>query len=440
MQIRLVTLAPEVPGALDLINRLVAAGVRVAIGHTAASAETIVEAVRRGATLSTHLGNGCASTLPRHPNLLWEQLAQDALHASFIADGHHLSASTLRAMVRAKSPARSLLVTDATAAAAARPGEYTLGTRRVRLGADGRVTLTNGTRLAGSALTLDAAIGHVVSAAGVTVDEAVAMASSQPAAYLGVRPRGTVHADWDAASAHLRIVRVVDNARGLRAYRPSVCDPTVDAQQLLAGNVVAVHDGDTVSVRISKTTRHVRLADIDCPEIGQPRGSQAKDFTSKLVFGHDVSIETRGLNQYNRVIGRVTVDGRDVSEALVRAGLAWVYSRGAADRALSEAERDARSRRMGLWADPSPVPPWTWRREHEPERRKADDTSQLAPGSEERVDVRDARGPFHGNTQSHVFHRPGCPHYNCKHCDEAFLTVESAMEAGYRPAGDCLRD
>ena len=77
--IRLVTLAPEVPGALDLVDRLVGSGVRVAIGHTAASAETIVEAVRRGATLSTHLGNGCASTLPRHPNLLWEQLAQDAI-------------------------------------------------------------------------------------------------------------------------------------------------------------------------------------------------------------------------------------------------------------------------------------------------------------------------------------------------------------------------
>jgi N-acetylglucosamine-6-phosphate deacetylase len=79
----------------------------------------------------------------------------------------------------------------------------------VRLGADGLVTLTDGTRLAGSALTLDAAIGHVVRAAGVTVDEAVAMASSQPAAYLGGRPRGTVHADWDAASARLPIVRVV---------------------------------------------------------------------------------------------------------------------------------------------------------------------------------------------------------------------------------------
>ena len=216
--------------------------------------------------------------------------------------------------------------------------------------------------------------------------------------------------------------------------------PPLDAQQLLAGHVVAVHDGDTVSIRTSKTTLRVRLADIDCPEIGQPHGSQAKDFTSKLIFGHDASIEARGLDQYNRVIGRVTVDGRDVSEVLVRAGLAWVYSRGPADRALSEAERDARSRRTGIWADPSPVPPWTWRRDHDPNGAKPTTPGSSRPASEERVDVRDARGPFHGNTQSHMFHRPGCPHYNCKHCDEAFLSVESAMDAGYRPAGDCLKN
>ena len=96
--------------------------------------------------------------------------------------------------------------------------------------------------------------------------------------------------------------------RGVLGLVVLLCAPApVDAQQRLAGRVIAVHDGDTVSIRTSKTTLRVRLADIDCPEIGQPRGSQAKDFTSKLVFGHDVSIETRGLDQYNRVIGRVTL-------------------------------------------------------------------------------------------------------------------------------------
>ena len=77
-RIVLVTLAPEVPGALPLIEQLVSAGVRVAIGHSAASPAQIADAIAAGATLSTHLGNGCASVLPRHPNVIWEQLAADA--------------------------------------------------------------------------------------------------------------------------------------------------------------------------------------------------------------------------------------------------------------------------------------------------------------------------------------------------------------------------
>ena len=206
--IRLVTLAPEVPGALELIPQLVAMNIRVAVGHTDAGAGILREAVARGATLSTHLGNGCPDVLPRHPNLLWEQLALDTLQASFIADGHHLTDSTLKAMVRAKTAGRSLLVTDATAAAGCLPGEYTLGNRRVRLGAAGRVTLADGERLAGSALTLDVAVGNVVRATGMTVDEALAMASTQPAAYRGIAPRGTIELEWDAASSRLTVLQV----------------------------------------------------------------------------------------------------------------------------------------------------------------------------------------------------------------------------------------
>ena len=100
-------------------------------------------------------------------------------------------------------------MTDATAAAGAPPGDYTLGRRRIRRGADGRVTLVDGTRLAGSALTLDAAIGQVVRDAGVSVKEALAMASTHPAAYLGVAPRGTAHAEWDETSARLTVLQVV---------------------------------------------------------------------------------------------------------------------------------------------------------------------------------------------------------------------------------------
>src|SRR5207245_9153695 len=113
----LVTLAPEVPGALPLTDHLAASGVRAALGHTSATPQQIRDAVGAGATLATHLGNGCPQMLPRHPNVIWEQLAADALFASLIVDGHHLPAATVKSMVRAKSPARTILVTDAMAAA-----------------------------------------------------------------------------------------------------------------------------------------------------------------------------------------------------------------------------------------------------------------------------------------------------------------------------------
>jgi len=107
--IRLVTLAPESPGAIPLVERLVAGGVRVAIGHTAATPPQIGDAISAGATIATHLGNGCAQMLPRHPNFIWEQLAADELLASIIVDGHHLPPATVKTMIRAKTPRRVVL-------------------------------------------------------------------------------------------------------------------------------------------------------------------------------------------------------------------------------------------------------------------------------------------------------------------------------------------
>ena len=207
-RIRLVTLAPEVPGALRLTEHLRAAGVRVAIGHTAASPEQIREGVRAGATLSTHLGNGCAQMLPRHPNFIWEQLAADELFASLIVDGHHLPAATVKTMVRAKTPPRVLLVTDAIAAAGQPPGDYQLGPLKVRLDESGRVAVPGQPNLAGSALSMDRAVGNVVRFAGVALDDALAMASTQPAAYLGVEPAGSLELEWDPRTFTLRVLRV----------------------------------------------------------------------------------------------------------------------------------------------------------------------------------------------------------------------------------------
>jgi N-acetylglucosamine-6-phosphate deacetylase len=209
-RIRLVTLAPEVPGALRLIEHLRASGIRVAIGHTAAMPEQIRDAVRAGATLSTHLGNGCAQMLPRHPNFLWEQLAADELLASLIVDGHHLPPATVKVMVRAKTARRVLLVTDAMAAAGRPPGEYKFGALTVRLDENGRVAVPGQPNLAGSALLMDRAVGNTVRFAGLSLENALRMASTGPADYLGVGPTGTLDLEWDEAAFTLRVVRVRD--------------------------------------------------------------------------------------------------------------------------------------------------------------------------------------------------------------------------------------
>jgi micrococcal nuclease len=132
--------------------------------------------------------------------------------------------------------------------------------------------------------------------------------------------------------------------------------------QTITGRVVAVHDGDTISIRTSSSTIRVRLAGIDCPEARQPYSARAKRFTSQMLFGKTVTVHGEGPDRYDRLLGRVMVDGVDVNEALVRNGLAWHYQTGAGDRRLADAERAARAARVGLWADADPIPPWRWRR------------------------------------------------------------------------------
>ena len=213
-RIALVTLAPEVPGAIALIDHLAASGIRVAIGHTAASTEQIRDAITAGATLATHLGNGCAAMLPRHPNPIWELLAADEITATLIVDGHHLPPATVKAMARAKGGAQTILITDAMAAAGWTPStadrRITIGALECVVGTDGRVSLPGTPYLAGSSLTLDRAIGNMVRFSGLSLDEVIPMASTIPAAFLGTTTRGTITCDWDAAACelHVRAVHV----------------------------------------------------------------------------------------------------------------------------------------------------------------------------------------------------------------------------------------
>lgn len=190
--IRLLTLSPEYDGAPKFIEQVVSEGVVVSIGHTKATAQQIADAVSAGATMSTHLGNGAHAILPRHPNYIWEQLAEDRLTASFIVDGIHLPGSFLKVALRAKGLERSVLVTDAVMPAGCEPGEYMLGEIEVTLHPGDKVTLRGGTRLAGSALKMHVGVSNLMSMAGLSLRDAVTMATQNAAraGRVGGRMRG----------------------------------------------------------------------------------------------------------------------------------------------------------------------------------------------------------------------------------------------------------
>jgi N-acetylglucosamine-6-phosphate deacetylase len=148
----LLTISPELPGALDAIGLAVSLGLKVSLGHTDASAETIRAAVQAGATGFTHLGNGCPRELDRHDNILWRVLDGSGLTVSLIPDRIHLSAAFFR-LVHGLMPAENILyVSDAMAAAGAAPGRYTLGALELDVGPDQIVRQPGQTHFAGSAL------------------------------------------------------------------------------------------------------------------------------------------------------------------------------------------------------------------------------------------------------------------------------------------------
>ncbi len=180
-RIRLITLSPEWPEAPRYIERIVAEGVVASIGHTKAETTQIEDAVRAGASLSTHLGNGAHQVMRRHPNYIWDQLADDRLMADFIVDGIHLGNNFLKAAIRAKSVSRSVLVTDASTPAAAAPGRYRLGGQDIELTSAGRVVLAGTDRLAGSALRMDRGVENLVRLAGLELPDAVRMATTNAA-------------------------------------------------------------------------------------------------------------------------------------------------------------------------------------------------------------------------------------------------------------------
>jgi endonuclease YncB( thermonuclease family) len=132
----------------------------------------------------------------------------------------------------------------------------------------------------------------------------------------------------------------------------------------LVGRVVAVADGDTLTVLVSRQQIKVRPTDIDAPERKQPFGTRSRQSLAELCHGKDARIESRGADRYGRTLGRVICAGVDANAEQVLRGLAWVYVRYAPkDSALYAVQDGARAAKRGLWQDARPVPPWEWRRQ-----------------------------------------------------------------------------
>jgi N-acetylglucosamine-6-phosphate deacetylase len=188
--IRIVTLAPELPGALDLIRQLVAWGIVVAVGHTDATYDHVRAAVAAGATRVTHLCNAQRGFHHREPGTLGAGLTLDELATELIADLEHVHPAGLTIAYRCKGPEKLMLVTDALRGAGLPPGRYDLGSQATIL--DGRVARLEDGTIAGSVLTLDRAVANLVSAGRVPLAHALRAASEAPARSLGLADRGAI--------------------------------------------------------------------------------------------------------------------------------------------------------------------------------------------------------------------------------------------------------
>ena len=196
--VRMMTIAPELPGALDMIRALVAAGMTLALGHSDATYDETRAAVRAGARCATHTFNAMPPLHHREPGLLGAALDLDELTCELICDGIHVHPAALRLAFRAKGLSRTTLVTDAMQAAGMPDGDYRLGGATVTVSC-GRAEIAGGGSIAGSTLTMDAAVGNAVRFLGISLEEAAVLASRNPARLLGIDHRkGAIAPGFDA--------------------------------------------------------------------------------------------------------------------------------------------------------------------------------------------------------------------------------------------------
>jgi N-acetylglucosamine-6-phosphate deacetylase len=204
------TLSPEFDEAPQFIRRVADSGVVAALGHTSATADQIRAAADAGARLSTHLGNGAHPVLRRHPNYLWAQLAEDRLWASLIVDGHHLPPEVVKTFLRAKGIEQCVLVSDMSGMAGLPPGRYDGNICDVEILSDGRLVIAGQRELlAGASLPITVGIATVMDFTDASLEEAVHMATVQPAELLGL-PSASLE---PGAAADLAVFDLPESAR-----------------------------------------------------------------------------------------------------------------------------------------------------------------------------------------------------------------------------------
>ncbi len=191
--IRVVTVAPEIEGAMDFISKSRDMGIAVGLGHHNGNSQQITEAIDRGAQVSTHLGNGMANMINRHANPLWPQLSDDRLMISIIADGFHLRPEQIRVFHKSKGSDKTILISDVSALGGLPPGYYlnVIGDT-LEVTPDGAVVYPELEVLAGSASPLIKGIGHVMKVTGCSLGEAIHMATRNPANLYGLDDRGVI--------------------------------------------------------------------------------------------------------------------------------------------------------------------------------------------------------------------------------------------------------
>jgi endonuclease YncB( thermonuclease family) len=201
---------------------------------------------------------------------------------------------------------------------------------------------------------------------------------------------------------------------------------------VFTATVVAVSDGDTITVLHNGEEQIIRLNGIDCPEKTQAFGRKAKQFTSDKAMHKIITVDVKEMDRDGRTIGDVMFDdGTSLNRELLQEGLAWWFFKHSDDQMLKALELDARDVKRGLWRDPIPIPPWVFRKI---QRKQVPDVSDFQyPGTVMSAAVL-------GNKQSKLYRHPGCKNFHAMLSQRnviALDTIESAQEEGYHLARDC---